>query len=105
MLVVIESESQNPNSAIHRALNPEWAWDLKAQLMAHAADLLATLTWQNGGGDEVDRPDRIERPGVVNEKKERNLLFDNGMNPAANLDPDTIVDARDWLGWEVESFT
>lgn len=105
--VIIKSVLNDPESNVFKAIHPnEWQWDLKNQLMAGVLDQLRALNWRVAGASEQEFPEPIERPGV--EKKEQDLLFDNVLSiggvstQGGGLNRDTIVDAREWLGWESE---
>ncbi|MGP5098400.1 hypothetical protein ACTXJ1_10310 [Brachybacterium alimentarium] len=58
----------DPSSAIYRALNPDWEWDLGNQLMAYLIDFQQMQAWAEGG-KKGPRPKPIPRPGV-SEKNE-----------------------------------
>ena len=62
----------DPSSAVYRALNPEWEWDLTNQLLAYLIDHQQMMAWAEGG-KKGPRPKPIPRPGVSDkhEKKYR----------------------------------
>lgn len=55
-----------PESALHRAANPEWRWGLAEFLLAEAVDTLRLLLWAKTKDAEkgVNRPRPLPRPGV-----------------------------------------
>lgn len=56
-------------SAVYRALNPEWEWDLTNQLLAYMIDHHQMVAWSEGGR-KGPKPRPIPRPGVT-EKDEK----------------------------------
>lgn len=64
-LSVFVSEAP-PDSAIFRALEPNWMWTHEAHLLAANADWLALLVWQNTEDGQAGRnqPKPIKRPGI-----------------------------------------
>lgn len=55
-----------PESALHRAANPEWRWGLAEFLSAEAVDTLRLLLWAKTKDAEkgANRPRPLPRPGV-----------------------------------------
>lgn len=59
-----------------RSRDPDYyQWGLTEQLIAHAADLLHILAWQNSkdGQKNKNQPKPIERPGVEPSVKKRRV--------------------------------
>ena len=59
----------DPSSAVYRALNPDWEWDLTNQLLAFLIDHHQMVAWSEGGR-KGPKPRPIPRPGVT-EKDEK----------------------------------
>lgn len=59
----------DPSSAVYRALNPDWEWNLTNQLLAFLIDHHQAHAWAEGG-KRGPRPKPIPRPGV-SEKQEK----------------------------------
>lgn len=80
-----------PESALHRARNPEEAaeaeWTLTNQLLAAAVDALRVGNWQRGGGAKRDYPKPIARPGI----EPTSTTYGKGAIPYDEM--------ADWLGW------
>lgn len=58
---------QQPESWVHRAMNPDWMWgDPARQAQALATDYLATLVWfkTKDGAKGRNQPKPFPRPGV-----------------------------------------
>lgn len=92
--VVVRTALRDPYSALMQSMHPDrYEWGLPEQLMALFVDRLSIVSWQLGSGEERDFPQPLPRPGVETPQEE-NLLFNNGQH---NLDPETIVDPREWL--------
>lgn len=51
-------------SALNRVQDPDWRWDLHAQLGAGMYDLLAGANWQRSGDNSAERPTPLPRPGL-----------------------------------------
>lgn len=68
--VVIRAQ---PESALHRAANPEWRWGLAEFLSAEAVDTLRLLLWAKTKDAEkgANRPHPLPRPGVAVPQGER----------------------------------
>lgn len=62
-----------PESALHRAANPEWRWGLVEFLSAEAVDTLRLLLWAKTKDAEkgANRPRPLPRPGVAVPQGER----------------------------------
>lgn len=62
-----------PESALHRAANPEWRWGLAEFLSAEAVDTLRLLLWAKTKDAEkgANRPRPLPRPGVAVPQGER----------------------------------
>lgn len=61
----------DPDSNLYRAVFPESAgWNLTNQLLAALTDVGIWFQWVRMGA-EGDAPDRVTRPGVVNDPKHR----------------------------------
>lgn len=62
-----------PESALHRAANPEWRWSLAEFLSAEAVDTLRLLLWAKTKDAEkgANRPRPLPRPGVTVPQGER----------------------------------
>lgn len=86
LLVICKQAPQT--SALYRAVDPDWRWGLREQLLAAAVDALNGANWQRGQGREQDRPKPIPRPGVEPDAKQ----FGRGALP--------VDEMADWLGWE-----
>lgn len=55
-----------PDTALYRAMNPEWMWDQDALLLADAVDALRILAWQKteDARKRKNQPKPIPRPGI-----------------------------------------
>ena len=60
----------DPASAVYRALNPEWEWDLTNQLLAFLIDHQQMQAWGEGGR-KGPKPKPIPRPGVSEKEEKR----------------------------------
>lgn len=62
-----------PESALHRAANPDWRWGLAEFLSAEAVDTLRLLLWAKTKDAEkgANRPQPLPRPGVAAPPGER----------------------------------
>ena len=62
-----------PESALHRAANPDWRWGLGEFLSAEAVDTLRLLLWAKTKDAEkgANRPQPLPRPGVAGTQSER----------------------------------
>lgn len=80
------------DSATFRAINPDWEWDVHAQLLALVVDEIrvGTYTARALGGDRSARlPDPLPRPGVGTSDD----VTTWGRDSALPLD-----EMADWLG-------
>lgn len=78
-------------SALYRAMNPDWMWGLPEMLLASTADTLRWLQWAKTSDGQKGRnqPRPIPRPGV---KDDREHIGDAPVSVAA---------MNEFLGWEV----
>lgn len=87
-----------PESAIHRALNPDWQWSGEMQFLATIVDELRFGRFENrrmhGGSKERRGPDPIPRPGVT--PPEDMTVY--GRGSAMPMD-----DMAEWLGGGFEA--
>ena len=62
-----------PESSLHRAVNPDWRWGLGEFLSAEAVDTLRLLLWSKTKDAEkgANRPQPLPRPGVAAPPGER----------------------------------
>lgn len=80
---------QSPTgTALHRAMDDDFAWGLPEQLLAGIFDRLAEGNWQRGEGKASDRPKPLPRPGIEPDEKK----FGKGPLPWDEM--------AAWLGWE-----
>lgn len=79
-----------PDSAVNRAMNPQWMWGLSEHLIAGMVDSLRWLVWSKtkDGQHNRNHPQPLPRPGVAAPER----LGDK---------PVSIADMNDFLGWEV----
>ena len=93
--------TRDPGSYLWKAARgADWPWDMQAQLVATLIDVTREQTWALSGGGERDRPEPIERPGVARKQDVLTATTLADGSRGAGLDPATIEDPRDWLGWE-----
>lgn len=78
------------DSAVHRALNPDWLWGLSEHLTAGVLDALHGANWQRGGG-KGKRPKPVQRPGLEPDSEAQTF----GKGSALPLD-----EMAAWLGWD-----
>jgi hypothetical protein len=91
LLVIISCARQDPASHLYRSIDPEASrWTAEAWLAAEVADRVAVLIWQNAQDPNNPKPERIERPGVVN-KKDTSGHYGS--------DPIEQEAMAEWLGW------
>lgn len=89
--VVIHTSMGDQHSHLARAVDPKEAlWDLTPWLLAELLYWIQVLAWQNAQDVNAPKPQRIDRPGVVNDRADESQF---------GSEPVPVEEMADWLGW------
>lgn len=83
-----------PEAAVWRALDPDWRWDIHAQLTAQVIDEVRALTWlleRLKTKSKRKAPEPFPRPGVT---PPEDVSVYGGRSSALPMD-----EMAAWLGW------
>lgn len=70
--VILNAEINTDGSPLDRAVRPDdWVWTPPMMLLAAIFDTLQVANWQRGGGDDADRPEPLQRPGLADDDTAR----------------------------------
>ena len=89
--VILHTSMGDQESYVARAVDPKEAlWSLTPWMLAEILYGIQVLAWQNAGDPDAPKPQRIERPGVVNDKADESQF---------GSEPISVEDMADWVGW------